>query len=40
MAKNKIQKTDFDNEMKQFISLVKKHEQVTDMEVQDSWANV
>lgn len=40
MAKNKIQKTNFDNEMKQFISLVKKHEQITDMEVQDSWANV
>lgn len=40
MAKNNIQKTDFDNEMKQFISLVKKHEQVTEKDIQDSWANV
>lgn len=40
MAKNKIQKTDFDNEMKQFISLIRKHEQVTDMEIEDTWANV
>lgn len=40
MAKNKIQKTEFDNEMKQFISLVKKHELVTDTEIQDSWANM
>lgn len=40
MAKNKIHKRDFDNEMKQFISLVKKHEQVSDKEIQDSWTNV
>lgn len=40
MAKNKIPKTEFDNEMKQFISLVKKHEQVPDMEIEEAWANV
>jgi len=37
---NKIQKTGFDIEMKQFISLVKKHEQVTDSEILNSWAKV
>ena len=36
MAKDKIQKTDFDNKMKQFISLVKKHERVTDTEIVDT----
>lgn len=40
MAKNKLHNTDFDDEMKQFISLVKKHERVTETEIQDSWANV
>ncbi len=40
MAKDKIQKTDFDNKMKQFISLVKKHERVTDTEIEDTWTQV
>ena len=40
MPKNKVQKTDFDNEMKQFISLVKKHEQVSEIELQESWTHV
>lgn len=40
MAENNIKKTDFDNEMKQFISLVKKHERVTEKDIQDSWENV
>ena len=40
MTKSKIQKTDFDNEMKQFISQVKKHEQISEMEIQESWTYV
>ncbi len=40
MAKDKLQKTNFDNRMKRFISLVRKHEEITDEEIWDSWVNV
>ncbi|MDR3141248.1 MAG: FecR domain-containing protein [Tannerellaceae bacterium] len=37
---NKIQRTRFNNEMKQFVSFVKKRNKVSDAEIQASWANV
>ena len=37
MVKNNIQKTQFESEMKNFISLIKKHEQISDKEIEDSW---
>lgn len=40
MAKDERPHTDFDNEMKHFVSLVKKHERVSEKEIDDSWANV
>ena len=40
MVKNNIQKTQFESEMKNFISLIKKHEQISDKEIEDSWDNI
>lgn len=40
MVKNNIQKTQFESEMKNFISLIKKHEQISDKEIEDSWENI
>ena len=40
MVKNNIRKTQFESEMKDFISLIKKHEQISDKEIKDSWDNI
>ena len=40
MVKNNIQKTQFESEIKNFISLIKKHEQISDKEIEDSWDNI
>lgn len=37
MVKNNIQKMQFESEMKEFISLIKKYEQVSHKEIEDSW---
>jgi len=40
MTRNNIQKTRFNIEMKNFISIIKKREQISDKEIEDSWNNI